>query len=1674
LATYGQGRSDDEPLWLGSLKSNVGHTQAAAGVAGVIKMVLAMRHGVLPQTLHVKDPSPHVDWSSGAVALLTEAVDWPETGRPRRAGVSSFGISGTNAHVVLEQASDEPVDTAAEVAAPVVPPLACGALPWVVSGRGEQALAGQVGRLAAHVEGSPGLRPVDVAWSLVGTRAALENRAVVLGGDRGALLSGLDSLARGDAVSSVVRGVASDVGRTVFVFPGQGAQWVGMGRELLDSSPVFAASLEACGAALGLFVDWSLLDVVRGVVGAPGLDRVDVVQPVSWAVMVSLSLEDGARVVALRSRALRVIAGRGGMVSMALPLTEAEELLAHWAGRVSVAAVNGPGSVVVSGDEGALEELLVRCDAQGMRARAVPVDYASHSWHVEAIEDELARVLEGVAPRSGSVPFFSTVEAEFIDTATLDAGYWYRNLRQRVRFDEAVLGLVQEGHGVFVEVSAHPVLSMAVEEAAEDAMVGGTLRRDDGGADRFLTSLAELYVRGVQVDWTAVLAAHGPRTVELPTYAFQRERYWLESADAKAGSDQDVRTAIDAGFWEAVEKEDLEALADTLRLADQTPLTELLPALSSWRRDLLTRSTVDNWRYKETWKPMAPGPRGTLSGTWLVVVPAGDAHQDLVGAVLTSMAEHGAEVMSLEPAPEHADAGLLAGQLTEALCDVPSAAGVLSLLALDEQPLPAHPELAAGTALTVSLYQALGTLGIGAPLWCATRGAVSVGEFEPLTNPAQAAVWGLGRVAALESPERWGGLVDLPDTADPRGFAALCAVLNGQGGEDQVALRSSGRFARRLTPSPLPASPGSRTWTPRGTVLLTGGTGALGAHVARWLSRNGAEDVVLTSRRGPQAPGLAALEAELVTAGTRVTIAACDVADRDQLAGLIGGLRDEGRPVRAVIHAAGISRLGPLAEACLADFADTAASKVTGARNLVDVLDPAELDALILFSSISGVWGVGDHAAYAAANASLDAFALQQRAAGLPVMSVAWGPWDGGGMIPEELHAPLHRRGIPVIAPEPALVALQQALDHEDTVVAVADVDWDRFVPVFTAARPSPLIAHLESSDEPTAADGRRKDSSTPGQAEGSSPTGRLGLLSTAEQDRLLRDLVRAQAAAVLGHSSPDSVDATRAFKDMGFDSVSAVELRNRLNAATGLRLPTTLVFDHPNPNVLAKHLRGRLLGETQTVPAAPAVVVGAGADDPIAIVSLGCRYPGGIRTPDDFWQVITADADVISGFPTDREWDTASLFDPDPDQSGRSYVREGGFLHDAGHFDPAFFGISPREAAAMDPQQRLLLETSWEALERAGIDPTTLRGSGTGVFVGTTDQNYGALLRRGTEGTEGYLVTGGSPAVASGRVSYLLGFEGPAVTVDTACSSSLVALHLAVRSLRSGECSMALAGAAMVMADPAPFIGFSRQRGLAPDGRCKPFAEAADGFALAEGIGVLLLERLSDARRNGHPVLAVVRGTAINQDGASNGLTAPSGPSQQRVIRQALADAGLAASEVDVVEAHGTGTRLGDPIEAQALLATYGQGRPEETPLLIGSVKSNIGHTQTASGLAGVIKMVLAMRHGVLPRTLHVDRPSSHVDWTSGAVSLVTEAVDWPETGRPRRAGVSSFGISGTNAHAVLEQAPPEEDTGPVGDALPAPVLAGVGVVPWVVSGRGGEALAGQARQLGAFAGAR
>ncbi|WP_421111527.1 type I polyketide synthase, partial [Streptomyces sp. NEAU-S77] len=1188
---YGQDRPEGRPLWLGSLKSNIGHTQAAAGVAGLIKMVMAMRHGVVPQTLHVDAPSSKVDWSQGAVELLAESVPWPETDHPRRAGVSSFGVSGTNAHVILE--APEPEDGSAwedavepdgeSVAAPV---------PWVLSARSVEAVRAQAGRLLDRLEADPAVTTRDVGWSLVSTRSLFDHRAVVTGTDRDELLAGLRAVAAGRPTAQAFQGHArAGSGAPVGVlFSGQGSQRLGMGRQLYASSAVFAEAFDAVAAELDRHLDRPLTEVVWGE-DAEVLERTGWAQPALFAIEVALfrvveswgvvpdyllghsvgeiaaahvsgvlSLADACVLVAARGRLMQELPSGGAMVAVQAGEAEIAEFMTD---RVSIAAINSPESVVISGDEDEVLAVAETYAAMGRRTSRLRVSHAFHSVLMEPMLEEFERVLAGLTWQSPRIPIVSNLTGEPADADVLcTPAYWVRQVREAVRFADGVRWLEARGVRTLVEVGPDGVLAaMAHHSCSEDVAAVALLRGDDQPEDTaLLAGAARLFVRGVPVNWEPSFA--GARRVDLPTYAFQRERFWAEAAEAAPPAAQDP---VDAEFWASVERQDVQALSESLGL-DSEVVSSMVPALTSWRDRHREDRVVDGWRYRETWKTLDGVPASTESGPWLVVVPAAVADDPWVTGVVAAMGPS-ARVLDYDGG----DRATLREQLPEA--DV---VGVLSLLALDASGPGVTPP---GVLPTLVLVQALGDAGIEVPVWAVTRGAVSVGLQDPVTSPRQAGIWGVGRVAALERPRQWGGVVDLPEALDDGMTRRLASVLSAGWDEDQVAVRAEGVFGRRLVHAKTSGS-GGVPWQVRGTVLITGGTGGLGAFVARWAVERGAEHVVLVSRRGAQAAGARQLRTELEGLGARVTVAACDVADRSALAEVIAGIPADA-PLSMVVHAAGVSHGVVEVDSVTAEQVETELrAKVAGATHLDELTRDLALDAFVLFSSGASSWGSGGQAAYAAGNAYLDALAAYRRAHGRPGTAIAWGNWAEAGMAVDnpEQGEYLRRLGVLPMRPRLALAALQHILQDDETGMTVTDMDWARFAPAFTVTRPSALLSDIPEVAEVLA--GAARD--TGGSAE-SSFAQTWAATSADERPRFLREFLRGHVSAVLGHSPSTRIDTGQAFKELGFDSLTAVELRNQIAAATGLSLPATMAFDYPSIAGLADYLADLLDGGTDT-----------------------------------------------------------------------------------------------------------------------------------------------------------------------------------------------------------------------------------------------------------------------------------------------------------------------------------------------------------------------------------------------------------------------------------------------------------------------------------------------------------
>ncbi len=1112
LATYGKHRDPGRPLRLGSIKSNFGHTQAAAGMAGVIKMVEAMRHGVMPKSLHVGRPSEKVDWDSGAVKVLDEALPWPDTGQPRRSGVSSFGISGTNAHVILEEPEAVPAaETSVTVAGGTT-----DRVPILLSAKSTEAVRAQASRLRTHLTDHPDLALADVGRALATRRAVFEHRAGFVASGRDDLLTRLAEL------EETVR--ARPSGKVLFVFPGQGSQWAGMAVSLLEESEIFARRVGECAAALEEFLDWSVLDVLRGVPGAPSLDRIDVVQPALWSMMVALadvwrghgvtpagvvghsqgevaaacfigalSLRDGARIIATRSKLWTQLEGLGATHTVSLPADEVARRIEPWGAALSIASDNGPQSTTVSGERRAVDELAAELDQDEVPNRRIRgIGVAAHSAQVDVFHERLLDELRPVTGLSSDIPLYSTVTGDVMDTTRMDAVHWWENARNPVRFQQAVRKALAGGIDGFVEVSPHPTLLPAVEEIVLDAGVRAatapTLRRDEGGTERVLAALTEAYTQGVQVDWGTVFTGDTAPVVPLPPYAFQHRRYWAE------------------------------------------PTLSAVPVAAAG-------APADQWRYRVRWRPMADAPVPASWGRWAVLTP-GTAEDKAVADALRRRGAH-VDVITMDGRED------LEAALRETDCAV-------SLYALGDE----HTLFD-----SVRLFQRFEASASTGRLWCVTREAVAASESDAPGRLEQAGLWAFGRVVALEHPTRWGGLVDLPARTGERTWDLLTEALGRTDGEDQMAVRESGLLARRLVRA-APRGSGEPEWKPRGTVLVTGGTSGVGALMARWLAKTGAERLVLTSRRGPDAPGIDELTAELEESGAKVRVVACDVSDRDAVAKLL-----DGAGVDAVFHSAGALTGAATVEIDEAHLAETLAAKARGAWHLHELA--GDLDAFVLVSSGAGVWGGGGQGAYAVANAQLDALAELRRSQGLPATAVAWGGWGGGGTLahdPATAEA-LRRRGNRMMDPDLAIGAMHGALDDGDTTLVVADIDWTLFAPTFTIGRPAPLLAEI-----PEAAP----------QAPVTGPE------AARRPSEAIPDLVRRLVASVLGHGSASDIDPEQSLAEAGFDSLMSIRLRNALAEATGKRLQADLAFAYPTVAAISELLSDETSEEGDGTPGRP------------------------------------------------------------------------------------------------------------------------------------------------------------------------------------------------------------------------------------------------------------------------------------------------------------------------------------------------------------------------------------------------------------------------------------------------------------------------------------------------------
>lgn len=1657
-AAFGVGREPGRPLLIGSAKTNIGHLEAAAGIAGVIKVVLALEHEALPKHLNFENPSPHIPWDRLPVEVVTETLPWERGDRPRIAGVSSFGFAGTNAHVILEEAPDVPAaaDTEPEATA-----SRFSVLP--LSARTPAALRQTAERYRTWMAEHPDAALADVCFTAGAGRAHLEHRAALVVNSTQSAIELLGALAEDRPAPGLVRGECYEPPKTAWLFTGQGSQYPGMARELFDTEPVFAETMRRCAAAVADVLEKPLLDVVFDVDGPHAdetLRQTSYAQPALFAVEMGLArlwqswgfepdvvlghsvgqyaaacvaevfgLEDGARLIAERGRLFASLPAGGRMAAVFAAAERVEELTDDFPS-LSVAAYNG-ANTVLSGPAGDLEAAVERLAGDGVRCDRLDTSHAFHSALLDPILDEFEAYAQGFT--------FAAPQRILIDNRTgaalgrsvrLDGSYWRRHARQPVEFARSVRTLAEINCKVLLEIGPRPVLTATALAAWPDPgtapKVIASLRPNVADHRQISEALADAYVLGHLPTFDA-LRRPTARKVDLPTYPFEHREYWFRDDRQPAGQrDKDI--------------------APTARR---------------------TVAPITDDRYEIRWERTAASsadPRRECE--WIVV--ADDT--DVVRPLTDALTDRGDGYRIVGPPVTDADESEFADLLRTTADDAPTLR-ILHAAALDS---PATPSMRGLLRMqhrvlggTRRLLRAAAAAQRRASVWIVTRGAQHVTEADEVA-PDQSCLWGFGRAAALELPQVWGGLADLAEsTADE--WTRLLDRIGASGGtdarDDQIALRGPDVYAARLVRRRGQPTGATLRIRSEATYLVTGGLGAIGLEIAAHLAAHGARHLVLTSRRAPDDDTRQRIDALAAEHGADVRVVAADVADAHAVARLLATVDAELPPLAGIVHAAGEVGTTPLTALDDDEVDRVFAGKVWGAWHLSEAAADLRLDFFVSTSSIASVWGGFGQTAYGAANAFLDGLAWRLREQGVAGVSVNFGPWSAG-MADAESRARLEQRGVQTLSPAEALAGLADAVSASTAQAVVARIDWDRFLPLYQQAGRRGFLTELEREVSATSSAAAPTTVSGPTQL-----VERLAKAPVQQRRRLLTNYLR-DAVAEVTRVDAAEIREDAGFFDLGMDSLMAVELRRRLEQGVGREIPVTLVMDHPRLSDAADYLLGEVLelgDQAGPEPRPSASTAPPRTDEPIAVVAVSCRFPGA-PNPEAFWELLSGGVDAIREVPDDR-FDIDEFYDPDPEAAGKTYTRFGGFLDGIDGFDPEFFGISPREAVWIEPQQRLMLETVWEGLERAGYAPADLRGSRTGVFAGVAANEYAHLLSsESVDKIEPYFITGNALNAISGRVAFALGLEGPAVAVDTACSSALVAVHQAVQALRSGDCDMALAGGVNVLLSPVTVIAASRARMLSPVGRCKTFDASADGYVRSEGCGILVLKRLADAERDGDRICAVIPASAVNQDGASSGLTVPNGGAQQRLIGTALTRAGLTGADVDYLEAHGTGTPLGDPIEVQAAAAVYGASRDPGRPLLMGSVKTNIGHLESASGAAGLIKVVLSLQHEAIPPSLHFRDPNPHISWDSLPVKVVDEARPWQANGRPRRAGVSSFGFTGTNAHVIVEEAPPsatpDEYSSDGAPVEPADLREPLHVLP--LSARSPEALVALAQRYG------
>ncbi|OLT60326.1 type I polyketide synthase [Moorena bouillonii] len=1687
---------------LGSVKTNIGHLEGAAGLAGLIKVLLCMRYATLPCSLNYQQLNPDIELEEGPFFVVDKLQSWEikvdRVGKPYplRAGLSSFGFGGTNAHVVLEEGENKKEGRRGDKE-PSVHLL-------TLSAKTETALSELVSRYQKYLNTNAESELADICYTANTGRVHFNHRLAAIASNKQELVEKLKEYQAGEATAGVLIGELAERIRTPklgFLFTGQGSQYVNMGKQLYKTQPVFREVLDKCDIILETEIECSLLDVLYNKTtdsqDSSLINQTAYTQPVlfaieyalfklweSWGIKPSIvmghsvgeyvaacvagvfNLEDGLRLIAARGRLMQQLPSGGEMVSVMASESTVSRLLephkkeiALAKPAVGIAAINGPESTVISGDSVAVTGVVNDLEAKGIKTKKLEVSHAFHSPLMEPMLGEFEAIANQLTYNQPKIPIISNVTGTKADNTIASPQYWVNHVGKPVRFAQGMETLHQQGYETFIEVGPKPVL-LGMGRQCLPGNVGVWLPSLRPGVDEWqqmLYSLGKLYVTGVKIDWSGFESDSSRQKVALPTYPFQRERYWIEITENKHKEHQKSENISDTSIVKLLTQGKTEALTQQLETeAKFSPeelklLPEILETLAKQHQEQLTAVTIKNWFYEIQWKPLAQNnPNANIEPShWLILADTTGVAEKLAQKLQQQGHKYSLVYRGESYQRQATGTYQLNPQIPEAFeklyqeIQQSSETAITKLIHLWSLDAPQSKDLTLetleeaqlwGCGSVVHLLQTLVKNSSIPELWLVTRGSQSVlSQTEKnLTGLAASPLWGLGRVVSLEHPQLWGGLVDLdPQAAAGDEVEMLWKLLVNEQEEDNLAVRGENTYVARLARQEPQEFSESLSLSSDGSYLITGGLGALGLHTAQWLVSKGAKNIVLTGRRPPSEKVSESIK-KLEETGCQVKVMLGDVSVEEDIGKILKQIQISMPTLKGIIHTAGVLDDGTIQQMNWERFAKVMSPKVKGSWHLHKLTENQPLDFFVCFSSIASMLGTLGQGNYAAANAFMDALASYRCSRGLSGLAINWGAWASGGMaarLAVEHQNRMHSSGITEMATKEGMYALDLLLTNESATaqVGVASIEWQVLSESWSGIKKNSLLRELLEKEEWAAKDTRHQKVKAEFLA-------KLEEASLEKRQEFLTEHIRVQVSQVLGLSSSKLPEVNVGFASMGMDSLMTIELKNRLQNQLGTTLPETIAIEYPTIAKLSSYIE-ELMGwkiteidsSSEEAETNKLEMMDRSRSEAIAIIGIGCRFPGNANTPESFWELLSNGKDSITEIPLER-WDLDSYYDPNPDTPGKMYIRHAALVEKVDQFDPRFFGISNREAYSLDPQQRFILEVTWEALERAGINPQQLENTQTGVFLGIGQNDYANLgFHQAAEDISPYDATGNLFCFVAGRLSYFLGTQGPSMAIDTACSSSLVAIHEACESLRQGESNLALAGGVQLILSPEVTTALSRLKALAPDGKCKTFDAAADGFGRGEGCGIVVLKRLSDALKDGDRISAVIPGSAVNHDGPSSGMTVPNKLAQEKLIQKALKAAKVKPLQVSYVEAHGTGTSLGDPMEVRALARVFEEGRDQENPLNIGSVKTNIGHLEAAAGIAGMIKVILQLQHHKIVPHLHFANPNPYIDWENMPLKVPTQLTPWLSKGEKRVAGVSSFGMSGTNAHIVLEEAPIE-----------------------------------------------